>query len=57
MGRSLGSGVAVYLAENRPSEGVNPISPFDSLVRVAQRTYPFLPVRFLVDLCGDLEVL
>lgn len=48
MGRSLGSGVAVYLAAERPSSGVILISPYDSLTRVAQRAYPFLPVRFLL---------
>lgn len=51
MGRSLGSGVATYLASQRPVRGVILITPFDSVTHVAQRYYPFLPVRWLV---GDL---
>jgi uncharacterized protein len=47
-GRSLGSGVAVHLAAERPVAGVVLVSPFDSLVDVAQRHYPFLPVSWLL---------
>lgn len=43
-GRSLGSGVAVQLAEARPVRGVLLVSPFDSLRSVGQRHYPFVPV-------------
>ncbi len=42
MGRSLGSGVAVYLAANRPLRGVVLVSPYDSMVEVAKRHYPYL---------------
>ena len=48
MGRSLGSGVATYLAANRPVAGVMLITPFDSLAEVGARAYPFLPVRWLL---------
>ncbi len=48
MGRSLGSGVAVYVAAHRPVRGVILITPFDSLVNVARHHYPFLPVRLLL---------
>ena len=48
MGRSLGSGVAVYLAANRPLRGVVLVSPYDSMVQVAKRHYPFLPVSLLL---------
>ena len=44
-GRSLGSGAAVYLASQRPLEGVVLVTPYDSLVEVARHHYPFLPVR------------
>jgi len=48
MGRSLGSGVAVYLAANRPVSGVILITPYDSLVEVAQGYYPYVPVSWLL---------
>jgi len=48
MGRSLGSGVAVYVAAHRPVRGVILITPFDSLTNVARHHYPFLPVRLLL---------
>ena len=47
-GRSLGSGVAVHLAAERPLAGVVLITPFDSIVAVAQSLYPFLPVRLML---------
>ncbi|HYT47932.1 MAG TPA: alpha/beta hydrolase, partial [Burkholderiales bacterium] len=48
MGRSLGSGVAVHLAAHRPLRGVILVSPYDSIVEVAKRHYPFLPVSLLL---------
>ena len=48
MGRSLGSGVAVQVAAQRPVRGVILITPFDSLVNVARHHYPFLPVKLLL---------
>jgi len=48
MGRSLGSGVAVSLAAHRPVRGVILVSPYDSLVEVGRRHYPFLPVSLLL---------
>lgn len=47
-GRSLGSGVAVQLAANRPVAGVILATPFDSMVEVGKRHYPFLPVSLLL---------
>ena len=47
-GRSLGSGVAVQLAAQRRLDGVILITPFDSLVAVGARHYPFLPVQWLL---------
>lgn len=47
-GRSLGSGVAVRLAAERALAGVILVSPFDSLVEVGKRHYPFLPVRWML---------
>lgn len=48
IGRSLGTGVATYLASQRPVAGVVLISPYDSLVQVARAAYPFLPVDLLL---------
>jgi len=48
LGRSLGSGVAVRLAAQRPLAGVILVTPFDSLTTVAQRYYPYLPVKWLL---------
>jgi pimeloyl-ACP methyl ester carboxylesterase len=47
-GRSLGSGVAVQLAVQRPVAGVILVAPFDSLVEVGKRHYPFLPVNWML---------
>lgn len=47
-GRSLGSGVAVQLAAERPLAGVILVAPFDSLVEVGKRLYPFLPVDWML---------
>jgi pimeloyl-ACP methyl ester carboxylesterase len=47
-GRSLGSGVAVQVAARRPVAGVVLVAPFDSLVAVGKRHYPFLPVSWML---------
>lgn len=47
-GRSLGSGVAVYLAARRPLEKLMLLTPYDSVARVAQKIYPIFPVRWLI---------
>ena len=47
-GRSLGSGPAVLLASERKLSGVVLVTPFDSLVEVAKRHYPFLPVKLML---------
>jgi pimeloyl-ACP methyl ester carboxylesterase len=47
-GRSLGSGVAVQLASQRPIAGVILVAPFDSLVAVGKHYYPFLPVNWML---------
>ncbi|HWM43464.1 MAG TPA: alpha/beta fold hydrolase [Burkholderiales bacterium] len=47
-GRSLGSGVAVQLAAHRPVAGLILVAPFDSLVAVGKRHYPFLPVDWML---------
>ncbi len=48
IGRSLGSGVASYLAAQRPVRRLALVTPFDSLAEVAQSHYPIFPVRRLM---------
>jgi pimeloyl-ACP methyl ester carboxylesterase len=48
MGRSLGSGVATYVAANRPVRAVILVTPYDSVAAVAKASYPFLPVGLLL---------
>ncbi len=48
MGRSLGSGVAVTLAAERPLAGVVLVTPYDSMVAIAQVHYRWLPVSLLL---------
>lgn len=48
LGRSLGSYVAVSLANARPLRGVILATPFDSIAAIGERRYPFLPLQLLV---------
>ena len=48
MGRSLGTGVAVYLASQRPLKGIILVSPYDSIANVAQELYPYIPVSVFI---------
>lgn len=47
-GRSLGSGVAVYLASMRPLDKLILLTPYDSITEIGARIYPFFPVRYLI---------
>ncbi len=47
MGRSLGTGVAVHLAENRRLTGVILVSPYDSIANVAREIFPFWPASLV----------
>jgi pimeloyl-ACP methyl ester carboxylesterase len=47
-GRSLGSGVAVYLASRRAVNRTVLVTAFDSLLAVAQSHYPIFPVNWLL---------
>lgn len=48
MGRSLGTGVAIRLASQRPASRLLLITPFDSLQTIAARQLPFLPIKWLL---------
>jgi fermentation-respiration switch protein FrsA (DUF1100 family) len=47
-GKSLGGGVAVELAVNRPHRALVLAKAFTSIPDMAQRQFPFLPARWLV---------
>ncbi|PYZ98229.1 hypothetical protein CR205_06440 [Alteribacter lacisalsi] len=49
MGRSMGTGPAVYLSEQRDVLGTVLVSPYDSLTRVAGDRYPLVPVSILLN--------
>jgi pimeloyl-ACP methyl ester carboxylesterase len=48
IGRSLGSGVAAYLATQRPVERLVLVTPYDSIERVAQGHYRWFPIFLLL---------
>lgn len=48
VGRSLGSGVALRLASTRPVSRVVLVTPYDSVVEVAQSLYWMFPVRWMM---------
>jgi pimeloyl-ACP methyl ester carboxylesterase len=48
VGRSLGTGVAVYLASVRKVERLVLITPYDSIENVASKHFPFFPISLLL---------
>ena len=48
VGRSLGTGVAVRLAAEREVSHVVLITPYDSILYIAQRAFPYVPVGWLL---------
>ena len=48
VGRSLGSGVAVQVAMQRAVQATVLITPYDSILALAQRKFPSLPVSMLL---------
>ena len=48
VGRSLGSGVAMFLAANRNAARLVLITPYDSIARVAQSSFPIFPVSAIL---------
>ena len=47
-GRSLGTAIATYVAANREVSKLALITPFDSIINVAQGRYPLYPVELLL---------
>ena len=48
MGRSLGTGVATYVASQRSVKGTILISPYDSILALAEEQHPYVPVSLLL---------
>lgn len=48
IGRSLGSGVAVYLATARKVKKLVLVTPYDSIENLARKQYPFFPIGLLL---------
>lgn len=48
IGRSLGTGVATYIAANRQVDKIALITPFDSIESLAQTHYPIFPISLLI---------
>lgn len=48
IGRSLGSGVAVYVASRRAVQRVVLVTPYSSIADVAAAQFPWIPVRWLL---------
>jgi pimeloyl-ACP methyl ester carboxylesterase len=48
VGRSLGSALATRLAATRPVHRLVLVTPFDSILAIAGRLFPYLPVRLLL---------
>ena len=47
IGRSLGAGAAAYVASKRDVKGLILITPYDSIVSIAKRMYPYFPIEIL----------
>lgn len=48
IGRSIGSGVATYLASKRDIEKLILVTPFDSVQNVAQKIFPIYPMSIIL---------
>lgn len=48
VGRSLGSGVAVHLASQRPISRLILVTPYDSILKLAAQKFPYFPVSWLL---------
>ena len=47
IGRSLGTGVATYVASQRDVKGLILITPYDSIVSIGKKMYPYFPIETL----------
>lgn len=49
MGRSLGSGVASYVASQRSVKSVILVTPYDSILEIAKKNYPVFPIDLMLN--------
>ncbi len=49
IGRSLGTGVAIRLASERPATRLVLVTPYDSIEEIAVQRFPFFPVRLFLE--------
>jgi pimeloyl-ACP methyl ester carboxylesterase len=49
IGRSLGTGVAIQVASQRPVHKLVLVTPYDSIAGLAARQFPYFPVRWLLE--------
>jgi len=47
IGRSLGTGIATYVASKRDIKGLILITPYDSIASIGQKLYPYFPIKLL----------
>jgi hypothetical protein len=48
MGRSIGTGVATYVSSQRKTSATVLITPYESIIDVAQEKYPFVPIGLFI---------
>ncbi len=48
VGRSLGTGVAIRLASQRPASRLVLVTPYDSIQNIAEQQFPYFPIRWLL---------
>ncbi|MFC0251189.1 alpha/beta hydrolase [Massilia consociata] len=48
VGRSLGSGVAVQVAKERPVHSVVLLTPYDSILAIAKRRFRVMPIEYML---------
>jgi len=48
IGRSLGTGIATYVASMRKVDGLVLVTPFDSLTSIGKDRHPFMPVSLMI---------
>lgn len=48
MGRSIGTGVATYVSSQRKVNATILITPYESIIDVAQEKYPFVPIGLFI---------
>ena len=48
VGRSLGTGIATYVASQREVKGLVLITPYDSILSIAKQMYPYFPIDMLL---------